>query len=72
VKSCTIDRRFFWSKNVIQQAKIKRAQYFPYLVNSDGIGEVDYEPMMIGNPYENVFLDQSWAREAQSRLFSKD
>lgn len=72
VKSCTIDRRFFWSKNEIQQAKIKRAQYFLYLVNPEKICEVDYEPMIIRNPYENVFLDQSWSREAQSWLFSKD
>ena len=72
VKSCTSDRRFFWCKNEILQAKIKRAQYFLYLVNPEKIRDVDYEPMIIQNPYENVFLDQSWAREAQSWLFSKD
>jgi hypothetical protein len=72
VKSCAIDRRFFWSTNEIRQAKIKRAQYFLYLVNPEKIREVDYEPMIIQNPYENVFLDQSWSREAQSWLFSKD
>jgi len=72
VKSCTIDRRFFWSKNEIQQAKIKRALYFLYLVNPEKIRDAAYEPMIIQNPYENVFLDQSWTREAQSWLFSKD
>lgn len=72
VKSCTIDRRFFWSKNEILQAKIKRAQYFLYLVNPEKTRDAEYEPMIIQNPYENVFLDQSWAREAQSWLFSKD
>jgi len=72
VKSCTIDRRFFWSKNEVQQAKIKRGQYFLYLVNPEKASEAGYEPMIIQNPYENVFLDQSWAREAQSWLFSKE
>jgi hypothetical protein len=72
VKSCTIDRRFFWSKNEILQAKIKRAQYFLYLVNPEKIRDAAYEPMIIQDPYENVFQDQSWAREAQSWLFSKD
>jgi hypothetical protein len=72
VKSCTIDRRFFWSKNEILQAKIKRTQYFLYLVNPAKIRDAAYEPMIIQNPYENVFLDPAWAREAQSWLFSKD
>jgi hypothetical protein len=41
-------------------------------VNPEKIRDLEYEPMIIQNPYENVFLDQSWAREAQSYLFSKD
>jgi hypothetical protein len=72
VKSCAIDRRFYWSKNEVAQARIKRGQYFLYLVDPEKMREAGYEPMMIQNPYENIFLDQSWAREPQSWLFSKD
>jgi hypothetical protein len=41
-------------------------------VNPEKIRDAAYEPMIIQDPYENVFQDQSWAREAQSWLFSKD
>lgn len=71
VKSCSIDRRFYWSKNEVFQAKLKQAQYFLYLVNPEKISENGYEPTVVQNPYRNIFLDESWIREPQSWLFSK-
>ncbi len=71
VKSCSLDNRFYWSKNEVEQARIKRNQYFLYLVDPAKMKAQGYKPMIIQNPYENVFVDDSWTREAQTWLFSK-
>jgi len=71
VKSCSIDHRFFWSKNEVLQARLRKNQYFLYLVDPKKIGKADYIPLIIQNPYDNVFLDKSWTREEQSWLFTK-
>jgi hypothetical protein len=70
VKSCSVDRRFHWSKNEVSQARIMRDQYFLYLVDPRKIPQVGYEPLIIRNPYENIFMnDGEWKREEQSWLF---
>jgi len=70
VKSCSIDRRFYWSKNEILQARIMRTRYFLYLVDAEKLKQVEYEPLIIQNPYENVFMNNDeWSKEEQSWLF---
>lgn len=69
VKSCSIDRRFYWSKNEVLQARIMRNRYFLYLVDSEKINSGSYEPLVIPNPYKNVFMNVGWKREEQSWLF---
>jgi hypothetical protein len=71
VKSCSVSNRFYWSRNEIDQARIRRSQYYLYLVDPSQLQKNGYEPVMIQNPYENVFLDESWSKEPQTWLFSK-
>lgn len=72
VKSCSTNRRFYWSKNEVSQARIRRNRYFLYLVDPAKIKNTGYEPEIIQDPYQNVFMDESWSREAQTWLFSKE
>lgn len=69
VKSCSINRRFYWSRNEVSQARIMRGRYFLYLVDAEKVNQTEYEPLMIQNPYENVFMNETWQREEQSWLF---
>lgn len=69
VKSCSTDRRFYWSRNEVAQARIKRKSYYLYLVDSVRMHENGYVPVIIQDPFENVFQSDAWAREEQSWLF---
>jgi hypothetical protein len=65
IDSCEIDRfvevksfsdfpSFHWSRNEIDVSRIKRVQYFLYLVNRAKMNEEDYEPEMIQNPHQQI------------------
>jgi Protein NO VEIN, C-terminal len=70
VKSYQGSKRFYWSKNEISQARVRRDCYFLYLIDRDKMGRPGYEPEVIQNPYEHVFLNQNgWNKEAQTWLF---
>ncbi len=69
VKSCSVDRRFYWSKNEVSQARIMRGRYFLYLVDAKKINQTGYESLVIQNPYEYVFMNNKWKKEEQSWLF---
>lgn len=57
---------FYWSKNEIETAKRYGSQYFLYLVDS----KLDKEPIIIENPYLNVFANKKIERVIQSFYFS--
>jgi hypothetical protein len=63
VKSFTGNVSFFWSNNEIEIAKDKEDQYFIYLVNRDEMERIGYQPLIITNPYKNIFLNSNWIRE---------
>lgn len=73
VKSHQGQQRFYWSRNEISQARIRRETYFLYLVDRDRMGRPGYEPEIIRNPYDEVFLnEEDWGREAQTWLFQRE
>ncbi len=72
VKSHQGEQRFYWSRNEISQARIRRETYFLYLVDRERMGRHGYEPEVIRNPYDHVFLNHAgWVREAQTWLFQR-
>ena len=74
VKSYSGERTYFyWSKNEIKVAGIKKSDYFVYLVNRDKIGSIGYEPIMISDPIKNILNNSQWNKEVDKyyieRLF---
>lgn len=54
VKSYDREPYFFWSRNEIDVARIKKSSYYLYLVDRSKMNIPDYTPLMIKDPYENV------------------
>jgi len=66
VKSYSGKTSFYWSVNEVRTAQMKGAKYFLYLVNRQHIGNKDYEPLIIQDPYLHIFLSDEWSKDAQS------
>ena len=69
VKSYSGQPNFYWSKNEIEIAQREQDNYFLYLVNRDEMNNENYKPMMIQNPYKNVFQHEGWQKDCQSWKF---
>jgi hypothetical protein len=61
VKSYAGERPYFyWSKNEFLVAKRRQESYWLYLVNRNEIGNDDYVPLMLQDPYESVLKNHEW------------
>ena len=70
VKSFSDNEGFYWSKNEIEISKIKRDQYYLYLVDRDKMKKEDYEPFVIQNPYSNILLnEEEWDKRVEKYYF---
>lgn len=54
VKSFKWKVSFYFTRNEIEQARIRQDDYYIYLIDRDKMGKSDYEPIIIKNPYENI------------------
>lgn len=54
---------FYWSKNEFQIARIRKDNYWIYLVNRDKINDENYIPEMIQNPYREIIEKEHWHKE---------
>jgi hypothetical protein len=68
VKSFSRYPEFYWSRNEIRSAELKRNSYYLYLVDREKIGMKNYEPKIVQDPYLTVFQDFAWQKEVQSWL----
>jgi len=71
VKSYSGEPYFYWSINEVKVAEKERSNYFLYLVNRDKIDDENYLPIIIQNPYKNVFNNIEWNREPQNWKFER-
>jgi hypothetical protein len=71
VKSYSGKPKFYWSKNEVSAAKEEGDRYFLYLVDQQKIENHEYIPIMIQNPYEEIFLSSEWDKDCQTWLFKK-
>lgn len=69
VKSYIYTPYFYWSTNEVKVAREEGEGYFLYLVNRDKMNDYNYSPLMIQNPYENIFDQGEWERECQNWYF---
>ncbi len=68
VKSYSEIPRFYWSLNEVNVAKEEGDNYFLYLVDRNKINEDGYTPIMIQNPYQEVYKKHN--KECQSWKFN--
>lgn len=54
---------FFWSRNEYSIAKLKKEEYWLYLINRTEMNNEDYSPLLIQNPYEKILDNTSWIKE---------
>lgn len=62
---------FFWSENESDVAKIKEDKYILCLVDYLRMGEPEYQPEFIRNPYETIFCSDEWLVTASSYRIQK-
>jgi hypothetical protein len=48
---------FYWSSNEISQARLRRENYSIYLIDYNKIGELNYKPEIICDPYATIIGD---------------
>jgi len=68
VKSYSKEPEFYWSKNEVRVAELKRRRYYLYLVDREVMQQPGYEPIIIQDPHRNVFRNVSWQKDAQNWL----
>lgn len=68
VKTFAGKSHFHWSKNEINSAKLRRLNYYIYLVDYNRLNEDGYIPTMIQNPYQEVFIEGKWNYSIDSYL----
>jgi len=57
---------FFWSRNEYSVAKLKKDDYWLYLVNRSEMNKAEYVPIMIQNPYEEILSnDENWDKQIE-------
>lgn len=67
VKSFAGVPSFFWSRNELDVARVKKESYFLYLVDRDQMNAPDYMPTMIQNPHEEILnYDGVWTKRVES------
>jgi hypothetical protein len=61
---------FFWSSNEADVASQEKNNYYLYIVDSENIDNNLYEPIVIRNPYDEIFNSNKWAMAPQNWLFT--
>lgn len=61
---------FFWSLNEAEVASQEKNNYFLYIVDSDNIENNHYEPIIIKNPFDEIFNSSKWSKAPQNWLFT--
>lgn len=72
VKSYSGKPAFYWSRNEMDQARIKKDKYYLYLVNRDEMNKEGYAPLMIQDPYETVYVSPSWNKTPSVTYVTKN
>lgn len=72
VKSYSQKTGFYWTKNEIDESINKKSNYYIYLVDRERMNQDQYSPIIISNPYENIFKNSQWKREPRSWFFFEE
>ena len=71
VKSFAGTPSFYWTRNEMDVARLKKETYFLYLVNRDMMGKNGYSPIIIQDPYNAILKDGSgWDKQVDKYFIS--
>lgn len=65
VKSYAGSPCFYWSRNEIDTSRIKGNHYYLYLIDRNQMSNKDYKPMIIQNPFMEVFKSDNWGKQIE-------
>lgn len=72
VKSFSGSAYFYWSRNEMDTARIRRGSYYLYLVDRDRISEDGYSPIIIKDPYINILNNpEEWGKRVESYFVTR-
>lgn len=71
VKTYNGKEHFNWSSNEIESAKLRRKDYYIYLVKHSEINNEGYDPLTISDPYIEVLKNDSWNATPNSYYFER-
>lgn len=71
VKSFERKEKFYWSKNEVKEALIRKNDYYLYLIDRSKIKNGSYSPLIIQNPYDNVLNNDEWNKETDTYIITK-
>ena len=70
VKSYSGQPYFFWSRNEMDVARIKKLSYYLYLINRKRMKSSGYVPLIIRNPYKTVLNNEvEWGQRIEKIRF---
>jgi hypothetical protein len=70
VKSFSDAPYFFWSRNEMDTARIKKQSYYLYLVDRNRMNREGYQPLIIQDPYANVLHNNlEWDQRVEKIRF---
>ena len=72
VKSVGESGSFFLSRNEMEVSRRKQGRYFLYMVERMLIGNIDYAPKIIKNPYEYLHDNDRWRKEIEVWKYSPE
>jgi len=50
---------FYLTRNEVDQARIRKDDYYLYLIDRDEMNKLEYKPMIIKNPYESILKENN-------------
>lgn len=72
VKSYSGNLGFYWSRNEIDVARVKKDEYFLYLVDRSKMSDSEYSPTIIKNPYEKIIRNsEEWEKRVEGYFISR-
>lgn len=62
---------FYWSRNEYTVAKRKKKEYWLYLVNREKMNDLNYKPLMLQDPFNEIFKNDDWHKQIDKYKISK-
>lgn len=72
IKTYVGNIHFYWSRNEIEISKLLKNQYYLYLIDYSKIHQTGYVPLIIENPFENIYTSNLWEKDIDCYFVEKN